>query len=124
MNTRPDSRKMSFVSKVLLGTLLCLVVLLGALSYAVLGRGQTIESSSSRSAAFRQAQFTADVRTVTAAISYLLEPEPAELIESSAYSLSLKNASPALPAQCSTGDDADSGGFALIPKVTRTASRS
>jgi hypothetical protein len=90
---------MSLVSKVLITTLLCLLGLLGGLSYALLGGGQMSQSPYSRSGAFRYAQFTADVRTVTAAISYLLEPESAERVENSAYGLTSNTALPALPAQ-------------------------
>jgi hypothetical protein len=71
---------MSFVSKVLITTLVCLLGLLGALSYTLLGKGQMVQSYSSRSTALQIAQFTADVRTVTAAISFLLEPESPTLV--------------------------------------------
>ena len=82
---------MSFVSKALIATLLCFLGLLGALSYAVLGGSQMVQSSSSRSGAFQVAQFRADVRTVAGAISYLLEPEPGDVAVESNYTVAVKD---------------------------------
>ena len=75
MKTREASPSFSVISKVLAATLLLLLCLVVLLSYALLGRTQTVQSSHSPCLNF--AQLTADVRTVTAAISYILEPESA-----------------------------------------------
>jgi hypothetical protein len=86
MNPSLGPRKVCLVSKVLITTLLCLLGLLGALSYTLLDGGQMAQSPYSRSTAFQVAQFKADVRTVAGAISYLLEPEPGNTATNSDYS--------------------------------------
>src|SRR2546423_8885719 len=91
MNTRPEPRKISLVSKVLIALLLCLLCLIGTLSYALLGRGPTIQRSSSRTTAFEIAQFTADARTLAAALSYLLEAEPPDVVADSNYTPALRD---------------------------------
>jgi len=74
MNTPPQPRNMSFVSRVLVGLMVALLCLVGALSYAVLDGGQRVHATS-RSTSREIASFIADARTVMSAISYVLESE-------------------------------------------------
>jgi hypothetical protein len=73
---KTDKGSFPLISRVLVATTLLLVSLVALLSYSLLARGQTICLQDSSSKKFQLAQLVADVRTVAAAISYLLEPEP------------------------------------------------
>jgi hypothetical protein len=75
MKTREDSQSFSLISRVLVATTMFLVCLIALLSYKLLAQNQTIQSQSSAKS-FELAQLVADVRTIAAAISYVLEPEP------------------------------------------------
>jgi hypothetical protein len=72
--------------RVLLVTTTLLVCLVAVLSHKVLQRG----SLSSRGASFELTLLAADVRTIVSAISYLLDPEPADPSENAVYSSNLK----------------------------------
>lgn len=74
----------------LLFTLVLLVTLLGALSYALFGYKQAISTP------YQMAQLPADVRTMMAAISYLLDPESDQPVESRVSGWNLEFHGPAI----------------------------
>jgi len=76
MKNRETNQSLSLAGGVLIAATILLVCIVGALSYTLAGRAQTVPLRLSRAKTFELAQLAADVRTVTAAISYLLEPEP------------------------------------------------
>jgi len=85
MKPRDTSPGWLVIRRMLLCTALVLTCLIALLSYALFGRGQTIQLQRSKSQSFEMERLMADARTVVAAISYLLEPEPACPIPSSPY---------------------------------------
>ena len=74
MKARQASQGFS-VGRVLMVITMLLACLVALLSYDLLGRGQVIQRPDSLSTSFKMTQLAADVRTVAAAISYLLYPE-------------------------------------------------
>ena len=91
MKTRENSPGYWVVGRMLLATTLLLLCLIGLLSYALLGRGQTIQTRKVSSKSAELEQLIADVRTVAAAISYLLEPETASPVPTSPNSPNFTN---------------------------------
>ena len=78
MKSYEDPKRYSVIGRTLIATAILLASLVALLSYSLVGRGQTIRSQTS-SKTFELTQLVADVRTVAAAISYLLQPESPEL---------------------------------------------
>jgi hypothetical protein len=73
MNTR-QTREISLIKRMIVLTFLIALSLVGATAYNVLGGRELFETRS-----YSMSQLSADARTVAAALSYLLEPEPADL---------------------------------------------
>jgi hypothetical protein len=73
MKTR-HSREISLMRRMVLGSLLFLLCVIGVTSYNVLGGSQLFQTRS-----YNVSQLSADARTVAAALSYLLEPEPLDV---------------------------------------------
>jgi hypothetical protein len=67
---KAHSPEISLIRRMLLVSLLLLVCLSCAVSYNVLGGKELFQTRS-----YKMSQFSADARTVAAALSYLLEPE-------------------------------------------------
>jgi hypothetical protein len=70
MNTR-QRREISLIKRTIVLTFLIALSLVGATAYNVLGGRELFETRS-----YSMSQLSADARTVAAALSYLLEPEP------------------------------------------------
>jgi hypothetical protein len=73
MKTRP-SREISLMRRMVVVSLLFLISVIGVTSYNVLGGSQLFQARS-----YNVSQLSADARTVGAALSYLLEPEPVDV---------------------------------------------
>jgi len=78
MKTR-QCREVSLLRRTILVSLLFLFSVIGAVSYNVLGGKQLFQTRS-----YKVSQLSADARTVAAALSYLLEPEPPDVESASA----------------------------------------
>ena len=70
MNTR-QTREISLIKRTIVLTFLIALSLVGATAYNVLGGRELFQTRS-----YSMSQFSADARTVAAALSYLLEAEP------------------------------------------------
>jgi len=122
MKTYECPQNFSLISRVLIATALLLVCLVALLSYSLLARGQTIRPQASTNKAFELAQFVADVRTVAAAISYLLEPESPSLASSSPFAPNVEKATQTLLGQASQNPSSSSKpwAFSLTNHVSRS----
>ena len=68
-------REVSLLRRMVMGSLVFVLCMLGTVSYNVLGGRQLFQTRS-----YKVAQLSADARTVAAALCYLLEPEPVDVI--------------------------------------------
>jgi hypothetical protein len=73
MNTR-QSREISLIKRTVVLTFSIALLVVGATAYDVLGGRELFQTRS-----YSMSQLSADARTVAAALSYLLEAEPADL---------------------------------------------
>lgn len=83
MKSRHAPRSFS-IGRVLIIMGILLLCLISLLSHSLLKRGPFVETPSSRSVSFELSDLAADVRTVIAAISYLLDPESSEPVQNAA----------------------------------------
>ena len=70
----PHSREVSLLRRMIVVSLVFLLSVIGAVSYNVLGGSRLFQTRS-----YNVSQLSADARTVAAALSYLLEPEPPDV---------------------------------------------